>query len=396
MKHAVVILDGSAGWPLDSLGGRTTLQAAHTPNLDALARGGTVGLARTVPVGEEPSSAAACTSILGYDPVATKVGRGAIEAASMGVHLEPGEVALRLNLVTVDSGIMRSYAAGHIATEESRALLSEIAGAYAHDDRLSFHPGVAYRHILVVRDHPELVDAAYTPPHDISDKPVAGHLPRGRATQLLLALMERARDILGDSATNASRVAAGKLPATDVWPFWPGMTPVGVAPFRARYGLAAALTSGVDLLGGLAVLMGIDRLDVPGATDGPDNDYTAQAEAAARALESYDVAIVHVESPDEAGHGGDTDAKIAAIEAIDREIVARLRAVDDLRILAMPDHPTPIALKTHVDDPVPFLMFGPGIEAFGAPSYSEATAAATGRMIDPASRLMGRLLGGVS
>ncbi len=399
MKHCVIILDGASGWPLAGLGGRTTLTAARTPHLDALSREGTVGLAVTVPEGEEPSSSTACTSILGYDPVADRVGRGAIEAASMGVTLAPDEVALRMNLVHIEGGVMRSYACGRIPTDESRAIVGELGQALS-SPTFTFHPGVAYRHILVVKGRPELLEAAYAPPHDITDKPVASHLPRGPGSALLLELMERARELLRRSPVNARRAARGQLPATDIWPFWPGRAPSGMVPFETARGVRGAMTSGVDLLNGLAVLAGLTRLHVAGVSDGPDNDYAAQAEAGLAALTDHDVVIIHVEAPDEAGHAGDAEGKLAAIEAIDREIVSRARAAaarfardGGLRILAMPDHPTPVALKTHVREPVPFVLAGPGIARNGADRYDEAAAAATRVTLDPGRLVMDRLLG---
>ncbi len=243
MKHVVVILDGAAGWPLPELDGRTTLAAANTPNLDALAFGGRIGLAQTVPEGAEPSSSAACTAILGYDPVANYVGRGAIEAASMGITLASDEVALRMNLVNVADERMASYACGHITTPESRAIVEELAAALG-DDTFRFYPGVAYRHILVVKGHDYLVDAQYTPPHDISDKPIIGQTPRGPGSDVLLELMSRAREVLADSPANRARAESGGLPATDIWPFWPGLAPVGLRSFSDTYGVSAAMTSG--------------------------------------------------------------------------------------------------------------------------------------------------------
>ena len=399
MKHCVIILDGAAGWPLAGLGDRTTLTAARTPHLDALAREGSVGLASTVPEGQEPSSSTACTSILGYDPVANRIGRGAIEAASMGVTLASDEVALRMNLVNVQAGVMKSYACGRIATDESRAIVAELGQALS-SPTLAFHPGVAYRHILVVKGHPELVAAAYAPPHDITDKPVGPHLPKGPGAAVLLDLMERARELLRRSPVNVRRAERGQLPATDIWPFWPGQAPSGMVPFEEARGVRGAMTSGVDLLNGLAVLAGLTRLRVAGVSDGPDNDYAAQAEAGLAALADHDVVFIHVESPDEAGHAGDAEGKVAAIEAIDREIVSRARAAaarfardGGLRILAMPDHPTPVALKTHVREPVPFVLAGPGIARNGADRYDEAAAAATGATLDPGRLVMDRLLG---
>lgn len=394
MKYCVIILDGAAGWPLPELGGRTTLQAASTPNLDRMAREGQCGMAQTVPEGEEPSSAAACTSILGYDPVTDRVGRGAIEAASIGIELASDEVALRLNLVTLQDGVMASYAGGHISTAKAHGIVADLA-ASLDDEVFRLYPGVAYRHILVVKGHPELMDStAYTPPHDISDKAYADHLPRGAGARILLDYMERARPILNNSGINLCRVAEGSLPVTDVWPFWPGVAPRGMVPFAVGRGKRAALTSGVDLLNGLAILAGIDRLDIPGVSDGPDNDYAAQAEGGLAALVNHDIVVIHVESPDEAGHAGNVAEKIAAIESIDREVVARALAFGgELRILAMPDHPTPIALKTHVGEAVPFALSGSGIGSNGADGYDESSAAGTGLIVDPGHGVMDLLLG---
>jgi 2,3-bisphosphoglycerate-independent phosphoglycerate mutase len=394
VKYCIVILDGAAGWPLDELDGRTTLAAAATPNLDALAREGRVGLAHTVPEGEEPSSAAACTSILGYDPVADRVGRGAIEAASMGIELEPDEVALRMNLVTIEDGEMRSYACGHIGTDESRPIVEGLQ-AVLGDETFRFYPGVAYRHILVVKGHPELMQATYTPPHDISGQAVAGHLPSGHGAEVLLDLMERARVVLRSWPNNYSRAGEGKLPATDIWPFWPGVAPKGLQPFSLKRGLSAAMTSGVDLLNGLGTLTGIDRLEIAGVSDGPDNDYAAQAEGALAALEDHDLVVIHVESPDEEGHAGNVAGKVDAIEAIDREVVSRVRrrmAEGRLAVLCMPDHPTPIELKTHVGEPVPFVIAGEGVTADGAERYDELAGAATGLSLDPGRLVMDMLL----
>lgn len=391
-KHVIVILDGAAGWPLQDLAGATTLEAARTPNLDALAAKGMVGLARTVPAGTEASSAAACTSILGYDPVADRVGRGAIEAASMGITLAADEVALRLNLVVIADGTMASYAGGHVSSDESHAIIKELSSALG-DGPLTFHPGVAYRHILVVKGHPELLELVYTPPHDISGQPIVGHLPAGDGAVLLLELMDRARVVLESSAVNAARESRGAAPVTDVWPFWPGSAPRGLVPFEALRGVRAALTSGVDLLGGLAHLTGIRRLKIPGVTDGADNDYAGQAAGALEALDDCDLVIIHVETPDEEGHAGDIEGKIAGIEAIDREVVARvMRYPGPIRVLCMPDHPTPVALKTHSDEPVPFVLCGDGVEHNGASVYHERAGRETGLLIDPGRLVMDLLL----
>ena len=395
MKYVIVILDGAAGWPLAALGGKTTLQAAATPHLDALAREGRVGVAKTIPDGTEPSSSAACTSILGYDPVADYVGRGAIEAASMGIELAPNEVALRLNLVAIADGVMESYSCGGIATEESNAIVTDVATAL-DDDTFKLYPGVAYRHILVVTGHPELLDVAYTPPHDITGRNVEPFYPKGEGSELLLDYMRRAQPLLNSSAINRCRAEAGSPRATDVWPFWPGAAPSGMASFAEYRGVSAAMSSGVDLLNGLAVLAGIDRLDIAGVTGDSDNDYAGQAKGALAALDDHDLVFIHVEAPDEEGHAGDIEGKVAAIEAIDREVISRIRkraSSGDVRILAMPDHPTPIDIKTHVGEPVPFVLWGPGIAGNGGRSYDEPAAEATGLLLDPGRLVMDELLG---
>jgi len=376
MKYLIVILDGASGWPIDALGGKTTLAAADTPNLDALAKSGTLGLARTVPSGAEPSSAAACTSILGYDPVADYVGRGAIEAASMGIDLAPDQVALRLNLVTIQDGVMASYSAGNIATEESGAIITDIA-TELDDSTFKLYPGVAYRHILVATGHLELLKTTFTPPHDISDQCVESFMPTGPGADLLLDYMGRARVLLDNSAVNRCRTTGGSSPATDVWPFWPGAAPRELTPFAEMRGLSAAMTSGVDLLNGLAALVGMERLEIAGA------------------LNDHDVVVIHIESPDEEGHAGDMAGKIAAIEAIDREVIARIRGYareHELRILAMPDHPTPVEIKTHVGEPVPFVLAGPGIRHNRGTSFCEDGAKETGLLLDPGRGVMDLLL----
>lgn len=393
MKCVIVILDGAAGWPLDELGGLTTLAAARTPNLDRMAGEGAVGLARTVPPGTEASSSAACTSILGYDPVADYVGRGAIEAASMGIRLADDEVALRMNLVSLVDGVMDSYSSGRIPSEDSREIVAGLQEVFG-SPILRFHPGVSYRHILVVKGHPELLDLTYSAPHDISGMPVEGRLPSGEGADLLTTLMEGARQILKSHPVNLRRREAGLTAATDIWPFWPGIAPRSLVPFERKRGVRAALTSGVDLLGGLATLTGIDRLDIPGVTDGSDNDYAAQAEGALAALADHDLVVVHVETPDEEGHAGDAAGKIAGIEAIDREVVGRVQARGgDTRLLCMPDHPTPVALKTHTSDPVPFVLWGSGVSGNGATSFDEEQAASTGLVVDPGRGVMDLLLG---
>lgn len=392
MKYIIVIMDGASGLPLEVLKDKTTLEAAVTPLLDSVAKHATIGLTHNVPLNLEPSSSTAITSILGIDPVANYVGRAAIEAAAMGIELAPGEIALRLNTVTVEDSKMKSYACGHISTEESTAIINRLA-AQLNDDTFTLYPGKAYRHILVVRTMPELLETQLTPPHDISDKPIAGHEPRGtNAAEKLNDYRARARAILADDPTNAARIAAGELPCTDVWPFWPGEAPGKLDSISERHSISLALSSGVDLLFGLAKLYGAEGLHIEGVTDGPDNDYDKQAAQSLAALESHDAVIIHIESPDEMGHAGNFAGKIEAIEAIDRKVISRVvayqRQHEDVRVLVLPDHPTPIALKTHTHEPVPFMMWGSGIDPNGGFAFSEKAAANTGLVFDPGYKLL--------
>lgn len=391
MKYAVVILDGAAGRPLDELGGMTSLEYANTPFLDLLAREGTVGLTRNVPQGCEPSSNVACMSIIGYDPVRYDIGRGAIEGAAIGIDLGPGDVALRMNLCCVADGLMKSYSTDNISTEDSSALADEIAAAL-DDETFELHRSVGFRHILVVRGHPALMNLSYHPAHNLTDKPVAGCEPQGEGAGLLVDYMRRADAILSSSDVNARRVAEGKLPATNAWLFWPGMRPEGMEPFDQIYHLQAGMLSAVDLLNGLAELTGIRRYSCPGISDGPDNDFAAQGAKAVEMLGERDLVVIHVEAPDTAGHDGSASQKVAAIEAIDREIVSRLvdyANSDELAVLALPDHPTPVELKTHSPEPVPFVMWGDDVETSVGERLTEQEGARSGLVVDPGCSLMG-------
>lgn len=417
MKYAIVILDGAAGEPCAHWDGATTLEEACTPLLDMMARKGRIGMVKNVPDGIEPSSSAACTSIIGYDPANHPIGRAAIEAAAMGIELAPGEIAMRVNTVTVLDDTMKSYAGGHITSEESHALIETLQQELG-DDNLRFYPGVGYRHIAVIKGYPGLTHLTYTAPHDITDKPVAGEYPRvapdeaiaqnaqadsaqadsaaHEAAAYLKTLMEQARPLLAAHPINKARLEAGKMPVTDIWPFWPGTAPESPMPFTKKYGKRAALSSGVDLLFGIARIYGLDELHIEGVTDNADTDYVAQAVESLAAFEDHDVVVIHIEAPDETGHAGDFEAKKEAIENIDRLVLSRLvayaHATGDLRILALPDHPTPEELKTHTGKPVPFVLWGPGIERDESKAYSERAAEASGVLVDPGYLLMEQLL----
>ena len=393
MKYCVLIIDGASGLPLPQRGNQTCLELARTPNLDAMVAEGTLGLVRTVPPGMEPSSACACMSVLGYDPKVYYRGRAGIEARSMGIPVGDGEVVFRCNLVAVRDGKMWDYSAGHISTEEAGDLVKALNESLG-DDKVHFYPGVSYRHICKLRGQEDALLATCTPPHDIPDKPIADFLPSGSGSDVLRDLMRRSEAVLRDHPVNKAREARGDVAATNMWLFWGTGRVPDMPAFKQTYALDAAMTSGVDLLRGLARMVGMKILDIEGVTDGLDNDYAAQADGALEALEENDLVVIHIEAPDEAAHAGAIDDKVEAIEKVDSEVVSRLRSWrgDALRLLIMPDHPTPIKVRTHIDEPVPFLLWGPGFGANGAKRFTEAEAGKTGFFIEEGYNIMGRLI----
>ncbi len=394
MKYCVLIVDGASGLPLPGRGGKTCLELASTPNLDAMAREAAVGLVRTVPVGMEPSSACACMSVLGYDPNVYYQGRATIEARSMGIPVGDGEVVFRCNLVAIRDGRMWDYSSGHISTDEARELIAALNESLGSDD-VRFYPGISYRHICKIRGREDSLLATCTPPHDIPGKAIDKFMPRGQGSDLLRDLMERSEVVLREHPVNVERRSRGDTPATMLWLFWGSGQIPEMPAFEEVYGLKAALTSGVDLLQGLGQMMAMDILDIPGVTDGLDNDYAAQAVGALAALEKHGLVIVHIEAPDEAAHAGSIGDKVEAIQRIDEEIVGQLRTWqrDALRALIVPDHPTPIKTQTHSPEPVPFLLWGEGFTANGARRFTEAEAEKTDLFIDSGYNIIGRLVG---
>ena len=392
MKYCILIIDGAAGLPLPEHGGKTCLELAKTPNLDALAREGMLGLVRTVPEGMEPTSACACMSVMGYDPRIYYRGRSTIEAKSMGIDIAEGEVVFRCNLVAVRAGRMWDYSAGHINTTEARELILALDKALGSDS-IHFYPGVSYRHILKLKGHDDTLRANCTPPHDIPGKPVAQFLPKGPRSEFLRELMRRSEPVLRDHPVNLARKRRGDIPATMIWLFWGSGQVPALPPFREVYGLKAAMTSGVDLLRGLARMAGMDVLEIPGVSDGLDNDYAAQVNGALQTLADHDLVIIHIEAPDEAAHAGSVKEKIEAIQRTDAEVVSRLRSYgDSLRLLVMPDHPTPIEIQTHTGDPVPFMFQGPGFKPNGAKRFTESEAKKTSFFIDAGYGIIKKLI----
>ena len=393
MKYCVLIVDGAAGWPIPERGNKTTLELAATPNLDRMAKDGMVGMVRTVPPGMEPSSACACMSVLGYDPAIYFRGRSAIEAISMDIPFNDKDILFRCNLVAVKDGAMWSYCAGHISGEEGRVLIEAINKKLGGNN-IHFYPGVGYRHICKITGHDNVLAAICTPPHDIPGKPIAEFMPHGPGSELLVDLMERSRDILSDHSVNVKRRSNGEIPATMIWLFWGSGKIPALPSFKTKYGLKGAITSAVDLLRGLGKMSGLEVLDIRGVTDNINNDYSAQATGALKALDDHDIVVIHVEAPDEAGHSGSAENKRLSIQMIDREIVSRLLTwkSDAIRVLIMPDHPTPLAIQTHTEEPVPFVIWGKGITSNGARRFSEVEAKSTGIFIEDGYNIMDKLV----
>ena len=370
MKYLILVGDGMADDPQSALGGKTPLEAAATPNMDQVAARGRVGRLLTIPPGLPPGSDVANLSLMGYDAAENYQGRGPIEAASIGVALDPDDTAFRCNLVTLADGLMADYSAGHITTEESRPILLELQDALG-TARVRFVPGVSYRHLTIIRDFPAGLDC--TPPHDISGQPWAPYLPKGPGQDVILDLMERARPVLAESEINRKR----KTPATDIWPWGQGRA-MKLWTLGQRFGLTGSVISAVDLVRGLGVLAGLKVRLVPGATGYLGTNYAGKIAAAKEALAAEDFVYLHVEAPDETSHEGDLRKKMQAIEEFDRNIVGKMLAwaenVPDVRILVTPDHATKLATKTHAADPIPFTFCGPGVSRDGGSIYSERAA----------------------
>jgi len=370
MKYIILLGDGMADRPCAELGGKTCLQVARTPHLDQLATLGQVGMVYTVPEGYPAGSDVANLTVMGYDPRKHYTGRSPLEAASIGVDLGTEDVAFRCNLVTlrvtggrsmiggqVRRAIMEDFSAGHITTQEARLLIEEIDGKLGNE-RIRFYPGVSYRHLMVWEGGPEHIEC--TPPHDIQDKDIQDYLPRGDGDETINALMEASIDILTAHPVNRTRIESGKRPANSIWFWGQGKRPV-MPTFREKYGIDGAMISAVDLTKGIGIYAGFEVINVPGATGWLDTNYVGKAEHALWALKTKDIVYVHVEAPDEAGHSGDVANKIKAIEDFDEFIVGNIihgmKQFDEYRILVLPDHPTPIEIRTHSNEPVPFVIY---------------------------------------
>lgn len=358
MKFVLIVPDGMADWGLPELEGRTPLMVARTPYLDALARESLIGAVQTVPPGMYPGSDVANMALLGYDPRLHYTGRGPLEAAAMGVPLDPRDVAFRCSLISTDGEILLDYSGGGIPTDEARQLIALLEEKLS-TPRIHFFAGVGYRHVMRWSDGP--TELVCTPPHEIVGQPLRAHFPRGDGEQTLRQLMEDSFELLDAHPINRRRREEGKLPANMVW-FWGQGRAPHLEPFSLKWGITGAVVAAVDLVKGLGVLAGLETPIVPGATGYVDTDYRAKGEYTLRMLQKHDFVYTHIEAPDEAGHHGDIEAKIWAIEQIDRHIIGQvvdgLRAQNQpFRLMVVPDHFTPIAKRTHAEGPVPFLLY---------------------------------------
>lgn len=382
MKHIIILGDGMADEPIASLGGKTPLQYARTPYMDRLARLGVTGRLKTVADGFHPGSEVANMSVLGYDLPSVYEGRGVLEAASIGVTLQPGEMAMRCNLVCVEGDLLKNHSAGHISTEEADELirfLNERLGS----DRIRFYTGVSYRHLLVIKNGDKQVECI--PPHDVPLHPFRPLMPKpekpevteARETaELLSELILKSQALLKDHPVNRRRIAEGKDPANSIWPWSPGYRPA-MRTLKEMYGIRnGAVISAVDLIRGIGVYAGMEVLHVEGATGLYDTNYEGKARAALDALRTNDFVYLHIEASDEAGHEGDVALKVKTIENLDARAVRIIYEEtsqwdEPVAIAVLPDHPTPCAIRTHTGDPVPFLIYKPGMAPDTVGSFDE-------------------------
>ena len=381
MKYAILVGDGMSDYPIVELDNKTPLEVAKIPNMNDIAKHGMIGLVKTVPSKMKPASDIANLAILGYDPKTYYTGRGPLEAANIGVEIRENEIAFRCNLVTVNNDIMADYSAGHISEKESKTLM-EYLDEKLGSDRVKFYHGKSYRNLVVIKTKSDdelsaLMKTGVTPPHDISGQRFPKHLPQGQGADILLKLMDDAKALLEKHEINKVRVDLKENPANMIWLWGQGTNP-NMPSFKGMFGIDGAVISAVDLINGIGKLVGLNIIQVPGATGYYDTNYQGKGEYAVNSLKERDFIFVHVEAPDEAGHNGDMRAKITAIENFDKFVVGavwkHLKDTEDFRIMVLADHSTPVSLKTHVSDPAPFVMAGKGIAHNGFDVYSEKNA----------------------
>jgi 2,3-bisphosphoglycerate-independent phosphoglycerate mutase len=401
MKYVVVLGDGMADWKIEKLGNKTCLEGAHTPTLDRLAPRAEVGLCKTVPDGMKPGSDVANMSVLGFNPHDYYTGRSPLEAVSIGIKLKPTDVTLRCNLVTLsqdepyENKTMVDYSAGEISTKEAAELINYLK-KYLDDETFTLYAGVSYRHCLVFANG--VTGHELTPPHDISDRVITNYLPKGKMGEKHLEMMKKSYELLSDHPINKARVAAGKNPANSIW-LWGEGTKPALSPFEKVRGLKGGIISAVDLVKGIGLLADMKIIEVEGSTGNYDTNFKGKAESAAKALiDGLDFVYIHMEAPDECGHHGDVEHKIYSIEQIDGVVIPTLidmfeKAKEDYAILVTPDHPTPCKCKTHVSEPVPYLIYS-NVKNLGngAKRYTEDEAKKTGEYVADGHKLIEKLL----
>lgn len=401
MKYAVVLCDGMADYPVDALGGKTPMEAANKPNIDRLAAKGEVGLVRTVAAGLKPGSDVANMSVLGFDPKVCYTGRSPLEAVSIGVKMNDTDIALRCNLVSLSDEenysdkTMVDYSGGDISTEEAAEIIKTVQKRFGGGE-FDFYSGVAYRHCLIV--HNGTTDLGdMTPPHDISGRVVGEYLSSSPNAAKLIKMMRESYDILKDHPVNKKRVSEGKLPANSIWLWGEGSRPA-LESFEEKFGVKGSIVSAVDLLKGIGICAGMNTPDVDGATGYIDTNFEGKAKAAVEEWrKGQDLVYIHLEAPDECGHRNEPENKVKSIELIDSRvfpiILDYLDSQGDYKVMVLPDHPTPIATRTHASDPVPYLIYCKGDELdSGVSSINEKTASETGNFIDPGFELMKHFL----
>ncbi len=398
MKYILILGDGMADWQIDDLGGKTPLEAAYKPNMDKLIKSGISGMVHTIPKGMPAGSDVANLSVFGFDPKIYYTGRSPLEAISMGLKLNSDDTALRCNLVTLsneetyENRSMVDYSAGEITTEESTILMNAVAEGL-NSEGISFYPGVSYRHCLLWKNGP--MDIKLVPPHDISGKKITEYLPQGPGCEIVLELMKKSTKILKNHPVNKSRVEKGLNPATSIWLWGQGKKPE-VPLFIEKYGLCGSVVSAVDLIKGIGLASGMNSVNVQGATGNIKTNFKGKAQAALKELsEGRDLVYIHIEAPDECGHQGQLKEKIHAIELIDKDVLGTIlkgleESDEGYRLMVLPDHPTPIAIKTHSNDPVPFFIYDsrrPDLVNSEA-VYTEVFAKSTGIVIKEGHTLM--------
>ncbi|WP_339684285.1 cofactor-independent phosphoglycerate mutase [Gimesia maris] len=395
MKYVLVIPDGCADEPQDALGGKTPLQSANVPHMDAVVAEGILGRTDTVPASMPSGSDVGTMSLFGYDPLVYHTGRAPLEAAAQGIELGPHDWAIRCNFVTIADGNMASFTASQLPNDVGAELVALLQEATAEEPQWEFHQGVSYRNLLIYRakdadDRPFDTGTSTTPPHDLTDQPIEHDLPSGRGSELLLDLMERSKKLFTKSAENQKRTD-GQPPATQIWLWGQGSRPA-LKPFLEQFNKTGAVITAVDLLRGLGRLLGWDVIEVEGATGYIDTDYAAKGRAAIETLKNTDFVVVHVEATDEASHEGEVEEKVKALENIDEHIVGPvhgyLKSQGDYRILVCPDHPTFLRTKTHSHGYVPFAICGKNVRPDQAGSYDEITAGASNLLLPKGYQLM--------